>query len=85
MIKGIVICFLFLPIVISVNASFIDEVVDQSTPFGYDGWTCGVWNTYVAQSFKPKLPFLSKVEIGLFKMDNAIGNVTVSIKDNLNG
>jgi hypothetical protein len=84
-INVIVISFLFHLILISVNASFIDEVIDQSTPFGYDGWACGAWNTYIAQSFKPKLPVLSKVEIGLFKMDNANGNVTVSIRNSLNG
>ena len=62
-----------------------DEILDQSTPFGYDGFACGAWNTYIAQSFKPKLPILSKVEIGLFKQENAEGTVTVSIRQRLGG
>ena len=62
-----------------------DEVIDQSTPFGTNGWNCGLWNIYLAQSFKPKLPILSKVEIGLFKVGNPDGNITISIKEKLNG
>jgi len=84
-IQAFVISILFLPIVISVNALSIDEVIDQSSPFGSDGWACGAWNTYIAQSFRPKLPILSKVEIGLFKQEDAEGNVTVSLRDRLNG
>jgi hypothetical protein len=62
-----------------------EEILDQSTPFGYKQYVCGAWNTYVAQSFKPTLSVLSKVELGLFKFEGASGNVTVTIREKLQG
>jgi hypothetical protein len=57
------------------------ETLDQSSPFG----SCGTWNTYLAQSFRPKLSILTKVELGLFKQEGAKGEVTVSIRERLKG
>jgi hypothetical protein len=62
-----------------------DEIVDQSTPLGYQGYICGVNNRFLAQSFKPKLSTLSKIELGLFKDENITGNFTISIRQRLNG
>jgi len=58
-----------------------EEVIDQSTPMG----SCGYYNTFIAQSFKPTLNSLTKVEIPLFKQDNAVGTVTLSIREKLYG
>jgi len=59
----------------------LDEIIDQSSPLG----TCGIYNIYLAQSFKPSLNSLSKIEIGLFKQVNASGYITVSIRERLYG
>ena len=32
-----------------------DEIIDQCSPLGYNNFACGAYNTYIAQSFKPKL------------------------------
>jgi hypothetical protein len=62
-----------------------EEEMDQSTPFGTGNYFCGMNNKLVAQAFKPKLPVLSKVELGMFKMENITGNFTISIRQRLNG
>lgn len=61
------------------------EVIDQGTPLGYGDYIYGINNRYVAQSFKPKLPILLKVELGLWKQANMPGNFTVSIREKFNG
>lgn len=63
----------------------VDDVLDQNSPLGYQGYICGINNNYLAQSFKPKLSSLSRVELGLFKQENITGNFTVSIRERLNG
>ena len=63
-----------------------DEVVDQQqTTFCYYGW--GVYdNQWIAQSFKPCLNVITKVELYLFKQGIVDGiQITVSIRDSLNG
>ena len=62
-----------------------EEIMDQSTPLGYNGYICGMNNNFLAQSFKPKLPVLTKLELGFFKMENITGNFTISIRTRLNG
>ena len=62
-------------------SSYNDEVIDQSSSLG----NCGIYNIYLAQSFRPSLRILSKIQIGLFKLKDAEGNVTVSIRDRLYG
>jgi hypothetical protein len=61
------------------------EVMDKSTPLGYGDYIYGINNRYVAQSFKPKLPILSKVKLGLWKQANMPGNFTVSIREEFKG
>jgi hypothetical protein len=61
------------------------EVMDKSTPLGYGDYIYGINNRYVAQSFKPKLPILSKVKLGLWKQANMPGNFTVSIREKFKG
>ena len=56
-----------------------DEIVDQSVPMG----SCGFYNTYVAQSFRPTLNSLTRVEIPLFKLENSFGTVKLSIRERL--
>jgi len=63
------------------SSNLLDEAMDQSSQLG----TCGVYNRYLAQSFRPSLDSLSKVEIGLFKNVNASGYVSVSIRQRLYG
>ncbi len=58
-----------------------DEVLDQSSPLG----GCVISNTNLAQSFRPKLPTLSKIEVGLYKNENLTGDFTISIQGRLNG
>jgi hypothetical protein len=58
-----------------------DEIIDQSVPMG----SCGFYNTYVAQSFRPTLNSLTKVEIPLFKLENSFGTVKLSIREELYG
>jgi hypothetical protein len=62
-----------------------EDVIDQSTPLGYDGYICGIRNDFLAQSFKPKLPILSKIELGLWKLENITGNFTISIRQRIYG
>jgi hypothetical protein len=84
---GILICTLLIgPILLSVSAfEQKDETLDQSTPLGSDGYICGINNDFLAQSFKPKLSILSKVELGLWKQENITGTFTISIRQKLNG
>ena len=58
-----------------------NEVIDQSTPMG----CCGFYNTFVAQSFRPTLHSLTRVEIPLFKYERAYGTVKLSIRNRLYG
>jgi hypothetical protein len=74
---------LFLPLASAYRPN--EEILDQSTPLGYGEYLCGISNNYLAQAFKPKLPVLSKVELGLFKSDNITGNITISIREKLKG
>lgn len=62
-----------------------EEVMDQSTPLGTGDYICGMNNNFIAQSFKPTLPVLSRVELGLFKQENITGTFTISIRQKLNG
>ena len=84
---GILICMLLTgPILLSVSAfEQKDETLDQSTPLGTDAYLCGINNDFLAQSFKPKLSILSKVELGLWKLENITGDFTISIRQKLNG
>jgi len=60
----------------------IGEILDQSTPLGPG---CVIYNTHLAQSFRPTLPTLSKIELGLWKDKNITGNFTISIRERRNG
>lgn len=84
---GILICLLLIGPILSTVGAFEqkDEIVDQSTPLGYDGYLCGINNDFLAQSFKPQLSILSKVELGLWKLENITGNFTISIRQRFNG
>lgn len=86
-ITGILMCMLLIgPPLVTVSAfEQQDETLDQSTPLGSDGYRCGINNDFLAQSFKPKLSTLSKVELGLWKQENITGNFTISIRQKLNG
>jgi hypothetical protein len=83
------ICLLFGAIILLIIPScaslYADEVIDQSTPLGGNDYYCGVYAPYVAMGFRPTLNSLTKVEIGLFKDENAYGTVTISIRDRLYG
>ncbi len=77
-----------IPILLIITISFsviansnINEILDQSQT----NMSCGYYNTFTAQSFRPKLNFISKVEIGLFKQINASGTVKLSIRKHLYG
>ncbi len=64
-----------------------EEKLDQFAPLGSE-YLFTLWgeNTMVAQAFRPKLPTLSRIELGLGRMyENAPGTYTVSIRDCLNG
>jgi hypothetical protein len=78
---------LVLGLLLPVSAAYVptEEKLDQSTPLGYGEYICGINNRFLAQSFKPKLLVLSKVELGLFKDENITGNFTISIRQRLNG
>jgi hypothetical protein len=82
-----VICFFVIGMLIPILTVYgqREEILDQSTPLGYDGYICGINNDFLAQSFKPKLPVLSKIELGLWKLENITGNFTISIRQRLNG
>jgi len=84
---GILICMLLVLPIFSCVSAFAqqDEILDQSTPLGSGEYLCGMNNNYLAQSFKPKLTTLSKVELGLWKEENITGNFTVSIREKLKG
>ena len=83
------ICLLFgivtLLILPSCASLYADEIIDQSTPLGGDGFHCGVYAPYVAMGFRPTLNSLTKVEIGLFRNENSYGTITVSIREKLYG
>jgi hypothetical protein len=83
----ILLCMLVFGLLIPVVTAYRPngEVMDQSTPLGTDSWICGMNNNYIAQSFKPTLPVLSRIELGLFKEENITGTFTISIRQRLNG
>ena len=60
-------------------------LLDQHSPLGSASSICGAYNNYIAQSFKPTLPNLAYVKIGMFRQYNATGTVTISIRERLNG
>lgn len=64
-----------------------NEKLDQSTPLGWKNYICGFRCTggIAAQSFRPKLSTLSRIELGLWKQENITGTFTVSIRKTLNG
>jgi len=64
-----------------------DETLDQSTPLGWRDYICGFQCTggIAAQSFRPKLSTLSRIELGLWKYENITETFTVSIRKTLNG
>jgi hypothetical protein len=82
----LMLCMLALVLLIPLATAYqpSDEILDQKTPLS-DGDICGINNEFLAQSFKPKLPVLSRVELGLFRDQNITGNFTVSIRERLNG
>ena len=63
-----------------------DERLDQFSRLGFDSlWLWGE-NTMTAQAFRPKLPTLSRIELGLTSYSNsANGTFIVSIRDSLDG
>jgi len=62
----------------------LDEIVDQQqTHSGGGGILCGNW--IWAQSFKPRLITLTKVEILLSKVGNPPHDIVISIKESLDG
>jgi len=71
----------------AIDFSTQGEQLDQSAPLGSEYlWTLWGENTMVAQAFRPKLPTLSRIELGLGRTyENAPGTYTVSIRDCLNG
>ena len=83
----LVLCMLVLALLIPIATAYrpSGEILDQSTPLGYQEYICGVNNNYLAQSFKPTLSSLSKVDLGLFKQANVTGNFMISIRERLNG
>jgi len=62
----------------------LDEIVDQQqTHSGGGGILCGNW--IWAQSFKPRLITLTKVEISLSKVGSPPHDIVISIKESLDG
>jgi hypothetical protein len=73
---------LFLPTTYA-SALQYEGTLDQSTPD--DDITCMSSNLEMAQRFKPKLPILTEVELGLSKFENLTGEVEVSIRQTRDG
>ena len=83
---GILIVTLLIATAISVaETSRNDDQIDQSQE-QYDNWLYLVAEEYwMAQSFKPTMPTLTRVELLLYEWNNVFYELTVSIREKLDG
>jgi len=83
---GILVVTLLIATAISVaETSGNDDQLDQSQE-QYDNWLYLVAEEFwMAQSFKPTMPTLTRVEIRLYEWNNVFYELTVSIREKLDG